>query len=53
MTHDQYEEAAQEYLDSLDHEEEEDTFDDDWRREMAMEAGMGLGIDAYNDMMGY
>lgn len=27
--------------------------DDSWRREMAMEAGMGLGIDAYNDMMGY
>ena len=23
-----------------------------WRHEMAMEAGMGLGVDAYNDMMG-
>lgn len=27
--------------------------DDDWRREMAMEAGMLHGIDAYNDAMGY
>lgn len=26
--------------------------DDAWRREMAMEAGMGLGVGAYNDMMG-
>ena len=25
----------------------------DWKREMAMEAGMGLGIQAYNDHMGY
>lgn len=29
--------------------------DDDraWQREIAMEAGMGLGIDAYNDAMGW
>lgn len=27
--------------------------DADWRREQAMQAGMGLGIDAYNDEMGY
>lgn len=27
--------------------------EDDWRREQAMQAGMGLGIEAYNDMMGY
>ena len=27
--------------------------DDDWRREMAMEAGMLHGIDAYNEMMGW
>jgi len=27
--------------------------DDDWRREQAMQAGMGLGVDAYNDYMGY
>ena len=26
---------------------------DAWQREMAMEAGMGLGADAYNDMMGF
>lgn len=25
--------------------------DDEWRREMAMEAGMGMGVNAYNDMM--
>lgn len=27
--------------------------DDEWRREQAMQAGMGLGIDAYNEEMGY
>lgn len=27
--------------------------DDTWRREAAMQAGMGLGIDAYNDEMGF
>ena len=27
--------------------------DDDWRREIAMQAGMGLGIQAYNDYMGF
>jgi hypothetical protein len=27
--------------------------DDDWRRERAIQAGMGMGIDAYNDNMGY
>jgi len=26
---------------------------DDWEREMALEAGMLLGVDAYNDHMGY
>lgn len=28
-------------------------FDEEWRRERAMQAGMGLGVDAYNDEMGY
>ena len=32
---------------------EDDAEDGDWRREIAMEAGMGLGVDAYNDVMGY
>jgi hypothetical protein len=27
--------------------------DDDWRHERAMQAGMGLGIDAYNEEMDY
>lgn len=27
--------------------------DDSWRREIAMEAGMGIGIDAYNEVMGW
>lgn len=27
--------------------------DGEWRRERAMQAGMGLGIDAYNEEMGY
>ena len=27
--------------------------DDSWQREQAHQAGMGLGIDAYNDTMGY
>lgn len=27
--------------------------DDDWRRELAMEAGMLHGVQAYNDMMGW
>jgi len=26
---------------------------DDWRREQAMQAGMGLGVEAYNDAMGW
>ena len=43
-------EAAEAY-DTADDEDDED--DDGWRREMAMEAGMGLGIDAYNDAMGW
>jgi hypothetical protein len=30
-----------------------DDNDDDWKREIAMQAGMGMGIDAYNDAMGY
>ena len=30
-----------------------DDGDDEWRREQAMQAGMGLGVDAYNDAMGY
>ena len=29
-----------------------DADDDDWRREMAMEAGMLGGINAYNEAMG-
>lgn len=31
----------------------DDDNDDDWKRECAMQAGMGLGIDAYNDEMGF
>lgn len=27
--------------------------DDDWRHERAMQAGMGLGVDAYNEEMGW
>jgi hypothetical protein len=27
--------------------------DAEWRQERAMQAGMGLGIDAYNEAMGY
>lgn len=27
--------------------------DDEWRREIAMQAGMGMGVQAYNDAMGY
>lgn len=30
-----------------------DKGDDDWRREMAMEAGMLHGVEAYNDVMGW
>jgi len=44
------------FLDSIEEEEEreereEKEFDNEWRREMAMEAGMGIGINAYNDIM--
>lgn len=31
---------------------EEDAEDEDWRRELAVEAGMLHGVDAYNDAMG-
>lgn len=31
----------------------EDDDDDSWRQEIAMEAGMLHGVDAYNDAMGY
>jgi hypothetical protein len=27
--------------------------DDDWKREIAMQAGMEMGVEAYNDYMGY
>lgn len=27
--------------------------DAEWRREEAMQAGMGLGVEAYNEVMGY
>ena len=30
-----------------------DDFDDDWRREIAMQAGMAFGCDGYNDVMGW
>jgi len=30
-----------------------DDDDDDWKREIAMQAGMEMGIHAYNDHMGY
>jgi len=26
---------------------------DDWKREIAMQAGMGMGVESYNDYMGY
>lgn len=32
---------------------DDDAFNDEWRREIAMEAGMCMGIDAYNDAMGW
>lgn len=31
---------------------EEEDDDSDWQREQAMQAGMGLGVEAYNDAMG-
>ena len=34
-------------------EDDDDSWQDEWRREMAMEAGMLGGCDAYNDTMGY
>ena len=34
-------------------EDSEDSFMEDWRREIAMEEGMLQGIDSYNDWMGY
>ena len=30
-----------------------DQWREEWRREIAMQAGMGLGVEAYNDHMGY
>lgn len=30
-----------------------DRFEHEWRREQAIEAGMCMGIDAYNEMMGW
>lgn len=38
--------------DDVECDEDEDEDDRAWKREIAMEAGMGLGIDAYNDAMG-
>lgn len=32
---------------------EREAQDEAWRRELAMEAGMGLGVDAFNDAMGW
>lgn len=32
---------------------EDAAFERSWRREIAMEAGMAMGCDAYNDHMGY
>lgn len=29
------------------------TIDEEWRKELAMEAGMCMGIEAYNEYMGY
>ena len=34
-------------------EEEDRQFEEDWKREMANEAGMLHGVHAYNDFMGY
>ena len=36
----------------VDH-EYEDEDDDDWRQEIAMEAGMLHGVNAYNEVMGW
>jgi hypothetical protein len=33
--------------------DDEDDFMDEWRREQAMQAGMAMGVNAYNDYMGY
>ena len=38
------------YVDEYDEDEDDD---DDWRQEMAMEAGMLHGINAYNEVMGW
>lgn len=32
---------------------ERDTFDEDWAREIAMQAGMAFGVDGYNDTYGW
>lgn len=32
---------------------EEARYQREWQREIAMEAGMGLGVDAFNEVMGY
>ena len=45
-------EGVQYYVDEHD-EDDDDSWQDEWRREMAMEAGMLGGCDAYNDTMGY
>jgi hypothetical protein len=37
----------------VDEHDEDDSWQDEWRREIAMEAGMLGGCDAYNEVMGY
>tara|TARA_R110002096_G_scaffold257163_3_gene450485 strand:+ start:528 stop:761 length:234 start_codon:yes stop_codon:yes gene_type:complete len=45
-------EGVRYYVDEHD-EDEDDSWQDEWRREIAMEAGMLGGCDAYNEVMGY
>ena len=46
-------EGVQYYVDEHDEDDDGDSWQDEWRREMAMEAVMLGGCDAYNDTMGY
>jgi len=43
----------EEYRKNPDFVPDQDISDDDWKREIAMQAGMMGGVEAYNDTMGY
>ena len=47
-----YEAAQKDARDTRRFRQSQSDDDREWRREQAMEAGMGLGIDAYNEIMG-